>query len=103
MLGARGRNDGSIDRARLTAIEATVAEALGAQTFFANPYCSWERGINENTNGLLRQFFPKGTDFKKVSYKKVYEAVDLLNKRPRKTRGYLSPNEIFLGELIPVI
>lgn len=80
-----------------------IAKALDAQTFFANPYCSWERGINENTNGLLRQFFPKGTDFRDVSYKAVYRAVELLNKRPRKTRGYVSPNEIFLGEFIPVI
>lgn len=80
-----------------------IAKALNACTFFAHPYSSWERGINENTNGLLRQFFPKGTDFRKISYKAVYEAVDLLNKRPRKTRDYLSPNELFLGEFKPVI
>lgn len=80
-----------------------IAKALDAQTFFANPYCSWERGINENTNGLLRQFFPKGTDFREVSYQAVYDAVELLNKRPRKTRNYRSPNELFLGEFIPVI
>lgn len=80
-----------------------IAKALDAQTFFANPYCSWERGINENTNGLLRQFFPKGTDFREIPYKAVYDAVELLNKRPRKTRGYLSPNELFLGEFKAII
>ena len=80
-----------------------IAKALNALTYFAHPYSSWERGINENTNGLLRQFFPKGTDFRNVSYKAVYEAVDLLNKRPRKTRGYLTPNELFLGEFKAII
>ncbi len=75
-----------------------VGRALNATTYFAAPYASWERGINENTNGLLRQFFPKGTDFRDISKKEVQEAVDHLNNRPRKTRGYLTPTFLFLEE-----
>jgi len=74
-----------------------VGKALEAGTYFAAPYSSWERGINENTNGLLRQFFPKGTDFREITKAAIQAAVDLLNHRPRKTRGYLTPSMLFFG------
>jgi len=61
------------------------------------------RGINENTNGLLRQFFPKGTDFIQVTVEEIKAAMDNLNNRPRKTRKYFSPDEIFKGEFISLI
>jgi IS30 family transposase len=80
-----------------------IAKALDAKTYFAHPYSSWERGINENTNGLLRQFLPKGTDFRKVSWKQVKDAVDNLNNRPRKTRDYQTPNQMFHNEFVPLI
>jgi len=80
-----------------------IAKALSAKTYFAHPYSSWERGINENTNGLLRQFFPKGTDFVQVTVNEIKAAMDNLNNRPRKTRKYLSPNEIFKGKFISLI
>ena len=80
-----------------------IANALSAKTYFAHPYSSWERGINENTNGLLRQFFPKGTNFAQVSVKEIKAAIENLNNRPRKTRKFLSPNEIFKGEFIALI
>jgi IS30 family transposase len=80
-----------------------IAAALGARTFFANPYRSWERGINENTNGLLRQFFPKTTNFNNVSQQQIDHAVALLNNRPRKTRQYKTPNEIFANTFVPLI
>ncbi len=80
-----------------------IARALGAQTYFAHPYSSWERGINENTNGLLRQFFPKQTDFRQVSWQQVNVAVDHLNHRPRKTRGYRTPNELFHKHFVPLV
>ena len=80
-----------------------IAKALDAKTYFAHPYSSWERGINENTNGLLRQFFPKRTDFRKVSWKQVKNAVDNLNNRPRKTRGYLTPNQMFNNQFVPLV
>ncbi|MEE8124285.1 MAG: IS30 family transposase, partial [Nitrospirales bacterium] len=81
----------------------TIAHALEAKTYFAHPYASWERGINENTNGLLRQFFPKRTDFRKVSWQQVQEAVDYLNNRPRKTRGYRTPNQLFNNQFVPLV
>lgn len=64
--------------------------------YFAYPYHSWERGTNENTNGLLRQFFPKQSLFGILTQKNVDEAVDLINHRPRKRLGYLTPHEVFV-------
>ncbi len=81
----------------------TIAHALDATTYFAHPYSSWERGINENTNGLLRQFFPKRTDFRKVSWQQVKAAVAHLNNRPRKTRGYRTPNQLFHKHFVPLV
>ena len=81
----------------------TVARALSAKTYFAHPYSSWERGINENTNGLLRQYFPKRTDFRKVSWHQIKHAVNELNNRPRKTRHYQTPNELFNNVFVPLL
>lgn len=81
----------------------TIAQALEATTYFAHPYSSWERGINENTNGLLRQFFPNQTDFRTVSWHQVKKAVDFLNNRPRKTRGYQTPNQLFTNQFVPLL
>lgn len=64
--------------------------------YFAYPYHSWERGTNENTNGLLRQFFPKKSLFGILTQKTVDEAVELINHRPRKRLGYLTPHEVFV-------
>ena len=80
-----------------------IACALDASTYFAHPYSSWERGINENTNGLLRQFFPKHTDFRQVSWHQVKQAMDHLNNRPRKTRGYRTPNQLFHNHFVPLV
>ncbi|MDO6424924.1 IS30 family transposase [Saccharophagus degradans] len=74
-----------------------IALALNADIYFAHPYASWERGINENTNGLIRQYFPKGTDFNLVSDEAIQQVMDRLNNRPRRTRGCRSPNELFMG------
>ncbi|EMF0898152.1 IS30 family transposase [Enterobacter hormaechei] len=74
-----------------------IAKGLEADIYFAHPYASWERGINENTNGLIRQYFPKGTDLSKVTDEQVQFVMDRLNSRPRATRGGRSPNELFLG------
>jgi IS30 family transposase len=72
-----------------------LAETLGLSCFFANPYHSWERGLNEHTNGLLRQFFPKGTNFKIVKPEALKNVVDLINHRPRKSLDYRTPYEVF--------
>lgn len=74
-----------------------------ATVYFAHPYHSWERGSNENFNGLLRQFFPKGSDFSRITNTQVDLAVNLLNTRPRKRHGYRSPAELlkpYLGVAI---
>jgi IS30 family transposase len=72
-----------------------LAQELGLSTFFANPYHSWERGLNEHTNGLIRQFFPKGTNFKIVKPAALQKVVDLINHRPRKSLDYRTPFEVF--------
>lgn len=72
-----------------------IASCLRAKVYFAHPYCSWQRGLNENTNGLLRQFFPKKSSLLKVSPHQVADAVHLLNHRPRKCLGYRTPHEVF--------
>jgi transposase, IS30 family len=69
--------------------------ATGMQVYFAHPASPWERGTNENTNGLIRQYFPKGTDFRSVSTREIKAAQRSLNGRPRKTLGFKTPNEAF--------
>ncbi len=75
-----------------------LAQKLGVSCYFANPYHSWERGLNEHTNGMLRPFFPKGTNFKIWSPDAVKKAVDLLNDRPRKSLDYRTPSEVFYSQ-----
>ena len=65
------------------------------QVYFADPRSPWQRGTNENTNGLLRQFFPKGTDFNQITIKEIKRVENLLNNRPRKSLGYFTPNEVY--------
>lgn len=67
----------------------------GLAVYFAYPYHSWERGANENANGLLRQFFPKKTPFADITQEQIQKAVRLLNSRPRKRHNYLTPYEVF--------
>jgi len=88
----------TLDNGKEFAQHERIAQALGADVYFAHPYSSWERGINENTNGLLRRYFPKGTDFMMLSEEEIQAAVDKLNHRPRKTRGYKTPYELFTGQ-----
>ena len=80
-----------------------IAKALKADIYFAHPYSSWERGINENTNGLIRQYFPKGTDFSAVTEDKIRFVMERLNNRPRKTRGGKAPNELFLNQRVNLL
>jgi IS30 family transposase len=74
--------------------EALAAE-LSCKIYFAHPYASWERGVNENSNGLIRQYFPKKYDFAQITNRDVQRAEARLNNRPRKTLGYRTPNEVF--------
>ena len=72
-----------------------IAQALGLDTYFANPYAAYERGTNENTNGLLRQYLPKNTNFREIAESQLQSYVRQLNNRPRKKLGYRTPNEVF--------
>ena len=76
-----------------------LTQKTGMDVFFANPYSSWERGTNENTNGLIRRFFPKGTDFNKIAIEQLKQAETALNNRPRKVLGYKTPNEMIKQEI----
>jgi len=93
----------TFDNGKEFADHQTIAAHLQAEIYFAHPYCSWERGLNENTNGLLRQYFPKKTNFHNVSHKQLQAAVDKLNHRPRKCLGYRTPFEVFYNkDILPL-
>jgi len=77
------------------AAHKTIADKLTAAFYFAHPYHAWERGTNENTNGLVRQYFPKGHDFKTITDEQINFVMDRLNNRPRKTLGFLTPMQVF--------
>jgi IS30 family transposase len=85
------------DNGKEIAGHEAIAEALAAEFYFAHPYHSWERGLNENTNGLVRQYFPKGSDFAAVTDQQVQAVAEQLNKRPRKTLGFQTPNHVFFN------
>jgi len=83
------------DNGKEFAAHAEIAASLGARCYFAKPHHSWERGLNEHTNGLVRQYFPKGTDFTTLTHADVQWVEDKLNSRPRKILGYRTPREVF--------
>lgn len=85
------------DNGKEFAFHERIAKALNAKFYFAHPYSSWERGLNENTNGLIRQYLPKKTDFKKVTQKQIDNVMEKLNNRPRKCLGFKTPNQVFFG------
>jgi IS30 family transposase len=85
------------DNGREFAHHRHIAAHLCADFYFAHPYSSWERGVNENTNGLVRQYFPKKSDFSKITDRQIKQVVERLNNRPRKTLGYKTPNEVFFN------
>jgi IS30 family transposase len=72
-----------------------IKEHLKTTVYFAHPYHAWERGLCENTNGLIRQYFPKGMSFETITDEHVHVVMNRLNNRPRKTLGYKTPNEVF--------
>jgi IS30 family transposase len=79
---------------------AAIEQATAAEFYFATPHHAWERGTNENTNGLIRQFFPKGTDFSQVSRRDITHVQALLNGRPRRVLQWRTPSEVFHDHLV---
>jgi transposase, IS30 family len=87
------------DNGKEFAYHKEVATALDAQFYFANPYHSWERGLNEHTNGLIRQYLPKKSTFTDLSKEQIIMIQNRLNHRPRKVLGYKTPYEVFFSEM----
>lgn len=83
------------DNGREFAHHYDIERKTWIRVYFARPYSSWQRGENENTNWLLRQFLPKGTDFSNLTEKELQKYVTLLNNRPRERLWFLTPNEVF--------
>lgn len=81
------------DNGKEFAMHQRIAENLNVEFYFANPYHSWERGANENLNGLIRQYFPKKTDFETITNRRIQEIEDRLNNRPRKRLNFETPSE----------
>jgi IS30 family transposase len=97
-IPAEQRQTMTFDNGKEFSKHEQLTARLGVQCYFANPYHSWERGLNEHTNGLIRQFFPKGTNFRIVKQDEVDQVVELINHRPRKSLGYRTPHEVFWGQ-----
>ena len=85
------------DNGREFADHEGMASDLETRIYFAHPYASWERGLNENTNGLIRQYFPKDRDLTTVTKHEIEKAMDKLNHRPRKSLGFRTPHEVFFN------
>lgn len=83
----------TLDNGKEFAEHERLAKRTGLAIYFAQPYCAWQRGVNENTNGLVRQFLPKGTDFSYLRHNHLQQIQDLLNHRPRKRLGWRTPHE----------
>ena len=90
------------DNGKEFALHQDIDRELNCQGYFAHPYHSWERGLNENTNGLIRQYFPKGFDLAKTTDRRVHEVVMKLNNRPRKCLGLKTPNQV-LFDINPMV
>ena len=85
----------TLDNGKEFSAHEEVAKFLNLTIYFAHPYSSWERGLNENTNGLIRQYIPKGSSFEGITSARIKFIEDRLNNRPRKSLGYWTPNEVY--------
>jgi IS30 family transposase len=90
------------DNGKEFAYHEQMTKSLNCDVYFADPYCSWQRGLNENTNGLLRQYWPKITDFKKVSQSDVQDVIIKLNDRPRKKLNYKTPARLIAEHMVAI-
>ena len=83
------------DRGKEFAGWKKIEEELNTNMYFADPYCAWQKGTNENLNGLLREFYPKGKNLSRVSPKTLEKNLALINARPKKVLGYKKPVDLF--------
>ncbi len=89
----------TLDNGNEFALHDVISKELNTDVYFANPYSPWERGLNENTNGLIRRFYPKGTNFTRITERDLLNTQEMLNNRPRKCLGYQTPKEVFIKEV----
>jgi len=87
------------DNGKEFSLHENIANSLNIDFYFCDPYSSWQRGLNENTNGLIRRYIPKKTEFENISNNEIMMIQDKLNHRPRKTLGYKTPFEVFFKEI----
>jgi len=98
-IPAVARLSTTLDNGRENHQHGQLKRRLGMQAYFADPYSSWQRGTNENTNGLVRRYLPKKTDFTTLSQSELDDIVEEINNRPRKVLGYKTANEVYSEEL----
>lgn len=99
-LPACSRRSITYDNGSENALHEFINDQLNTDSYFCNPYHSWEKGSVENVNGLIRRFLPKKTDFAKITHKRIKEIEFLLNNRPRKCLGFKTPNQVFLAQSV---
>ncbi|MBA4260417.1 MAG: hypothetical protein C0446_14735 [Chitinophaga sp.] len=80
--------------------KTACGKKLNADFYFAHPYAAWERGTNENTNGLIRQYFPKSRDFTTITQDEINLVMQRFNNRPRKRLGFLTPHAVFFSKYV---
>ncbi len=98
-LPLAARQSTTLDNGREHHLHGELTAVLGLVVYFADPYSSWQRGTNENTNGLLRRYLPKRTDFTTLDQDELDDIVEEINNRPRKCLDYATPNEVFYSEI----
>lgn len=99
-LPACARRSITYDNGLENVLHEHINDQLNTDSYFCNPYHSWEKGSVENVNGLIRRFLPKKTDFAKITHKRIKEIESLLNNRPRKCLGFKTPNQVFLAQSV---
>ena len=100
-LPEKARQSLTLDNGTENSGHEEITDTIGTQCYFADPYASWQRGANEQVNGMVRRYFPKGTDFSKITDEQVAWVESRINNRPRKCLGYKTPAEVAAVALAP--
>ena len=103
MLNGHSAKTLTVDNGREFYGHKEITKSTNVTVYFADPYASWQRGSNENANGLLRRYFPKGTDFSKVTAQQLRRAVEKINLMPRKLLNWKSAYEVHYGLSVALI
>ena len=97
------RNSLTWDQGSELALHKRISTTLDMQVYFRDPHSPWQRGTNENTNGLVREYFPKGTDFDAAGDERVREVYDAISHRPRKRHGFRTPYEVHHSQTLHLL